>query len=323
MSQRELPLKFDQIRTFGKVFSDTRKLIRENFAVFLKTILFLVGPIILLTCTVDTFYDTNIIGDDEFDWEKVGSYVASKTIYAQLRWLINGLFTAMVVSHFVKVYKEKGPGKFDVNDVTKSLFSDFGGSMLTLILVFAMTSLVGVLVAAILFGVAELSIGVGVFLIIVTYIGYFLVRFPFWYFMYSIFFARHSEAKLRNAIAGLQFSAQVLKGRWWFTWIVFFCMWALLAVLGSVISLPAEILAMIAQLSTFDPTTNTEIDWKLVQCILTSLGEFAKTLINSVFCAAIALHFYSLKEKKDGKGTMEMLDQIGKNKDDDHIELTY
>ncbi len=323
MSQRELPLKFEQIRTFGKVFSDTRKLIRENFVVFFKSILFLVGPIALFTCTMHTFYQGNIIGNDDFDWSKMGSYVASRTIFNQLRWLINGLVTAMVVSHFIKVYKEKGPGKFDVNDITKSLFKDFGGSILTLILVFVMVSLLSIVVGALIYGVAELSMGAGVFLLIVGYIGYFLIRFPFWYFMYSIFFARHADKEKRNPLEGLQLSAKVLSGSWWLTWVVFFCMWALLSVLGSVISLPAEILAMIAQLSAFDPTENSDVDWVLVQNILTSLGEFARTLIYSVFSAAIALHFYSLKEKKDGKGTMEMLDQIGKNKDDDGIELTY
>lgn len=323
MNQKELPLKFEQIRTFGKVFSDTRKLIRENFAIFFKTMLFLVGPVVLLTCTVHTFYETNIIGNDDFDWDRIGSYMASGVIYTQLRWLINGLVTSMVVSHFVKVYKEKGPGKFDVNDITRSLLRDFGGSILTFLLIFAIVAVCSIVLAAFLFGVTNLSFGAGVFFILVCYLGYFLVRFPFWYFMYSVFFARHADPKNRNPFVALRFSASVLGGSWWLTWIIFFCMWALLAVLGGVISLPAEILAMVAQLSTFDPTQNSDIDWKLVQSVLTSLGEFAKTLINSVFCAAIALHFYSLKEKKDGKGTMEMLAQIGVKNDDDHIELTY
>ncbi|HTF05579.1 MAG TPA: hypothetical protein VK826_16245 [Bacteroidia bacterium] len=290
---------------------------------FFKTILFLVGPVTLFTCTIHTFYEVNIIGDPDFDWDRIGSYVASRTIYTQLRWIINGLVTAMVVSHFIKVYKEKGPGKFDVNDVTKSLFSDFGGTALTAILVFVMVTLLSIVVATLIYGVAELSVGAGVFLLIVGYLVYFLVRFPFWYFMYSIFFARHADKEKRNPFSGMRLAATVLSGNWWSTWVIFFCMWMLLAVLGTVISLPAEILAMLAQLSTFDPTSNTDVDWKLLESILTSLGEFARTLIYSVFSAAIALHFYSLKEKKDGKGTLEMLDQIGKNKDDDHIELTY
>lgn len=323
MNQKELPLKFEQIRTFGKVFSDTRKLIRENFAVFLKTIFFLIGPIALFTCTVHTFYKENIIGDDGADWSHIGSYVAASTIYTQLRWVINGLVTAVVISHFMKVYKEKGPGKFDVNDVTKSILRDFGGSLLTAFTVLLGVTVISLVVAGLIFGVAKLSPAGGVFLILLGYLGYFLIRFPFWYFAYSIFHARFADGRKSNPFAGMQLAAQVFKGNWWLTWIIFFCMWGLLLVLGYLISLPAEVLTYGMNLFDWNPMEDKDIDWKLVQSILTSVGEFARTLIFSVFSAAIALHFYSLKEKKDGKGTAEMLEQIGNNKDDDHIELTY
>ncbi len=323
MNQKELPLKFEQIRTFGKVFSDTRKLIRENFVVFFKTMLFLVGPVALFTCTIHTFYQVNIIGDGGGDWSHIGSYVAAATIYTQLRWVINGLVTAMVVSHFMKVYREKGPGKFDVNDVTKSLLKDFGGSLLTALVVLLGVTVISIVVAGLIFGVAQLSPAGGIFLIIIGYLGYILIRFPFWYFVYSIFHARLSGETKRNPFAGIALSAKVFSGNWWFTWLVFGCMWGLLLVLGYMISLPAEVLSMMINVYDWNPMEDKDIDWKLVESIMTSLGEFARTLIFTVFSAAISLHFYSLKERKDGKGTTEMLEQIGKNKDDDHIELTY
>lgn len=323
MNQKELPLKFEQIRTFGKVFADTRKLIRENFSVFFRTMLYLVGPFALFTCTIHTFYQVNIIGDTVGNWSEVGSYVATSTIFSQLRWVINGLLTAIVVSHFIKVYREKGPRKFDVNDVTKSILRDFGGSMLTAFLLLLFISVLSVAIAVLIIGVAKLSPGTGVFLLIVGYVGYFILRFPFWYFVYSIFHARFSMKEKKNPFSAMQISAQGLNGNFWFTWIVFFAMWATLTVLGYVISLPAQVLGMMSGLYDFDPLRNEDIDWKLVESILTSIGEFARTMIFSVFSAAIALHFYGLKEKKDGQGTMELLEQIGKTKDDDHIELTY
>lgn len=323
MNQKELPLKFEQIRTFGKVFSDTRKLIRENFVVFFKTMLFLVGPVALFTCTIHTFYEVNIIGDNGADWSHIGSYVAASTIYTQLRWVINGLVTAMVVSHFMRVYRQKGPGKFDVNDVTKSLLKDFGGSLLTALTVLVGVIVISLVVAGLIFGVAQLSPAGGVFLIFLGYIGYFLIRFPFWYFAYSIFHARLADEKKRNPFSGIQLAAQVFKGNWWFTWVIFFCMWGLLLLLGYMISLPAELLSDGADLFDWNWREDKDVDWKLVESILSSLAEFARTLIFTVFSAAISLHFYSLKEKWDGTGTREMLEQIGKNKDDDHIELTY
>lgn len=323
MNQKDLPLKFERIRTFGNVFADTRKLIRENFTVFFKAILFLVGPIALFTCTMHQFYKVNIIGDDGADWSHVGSYVAASTIYTQLRWVINGLVTAIVVSHFMKVYREYGPGKFDVNDITKSIAKDFGGSIMTAIVVLIGVTVISVVVAGLIFGVAQLSPAGGILLIALGFTGYVLVRFPFWYFAYSIFTARLSEEKKLNPFQGIAVAAKVFSGNWWFTWLVFACMWGLLNALGYLISLPAEVLGMWVNVYDFDPSENPDLDWKLIESILTSLAEFARTLIYSVFMAAVTLHFYSCKEKKDGKGTTELLNKIGTSKDDDHIELTY
>jgi hypothetical protein len=323
MNQKELPLKFEQIRTFGKVFADTRTLIRENFIVFFKCILFLVGPIALFTCTMHQFYKVNIIGDDGADWSHIGSYVAASTIYTQLRWVINGLVTAIVVSHFIKVYREYGPGKFEVHDVTKSIAKDFGGSIITAIVVLIGVTVISIVVAGLIFGVAQLSPAGGVMLIALGFVGYVLVRFPFWYFVYSIFHARLSSEKKLNPFNGIALAAKMFSGNWWFTWVVFACMWAMLMGLGYLVSLPAELFGDFVSLYDYDLYHNENIDWKLVESILTSLAEFARTLIYSVSCAAVALHFYSLKERKDGQGTMEMLEQIGKNKDEDHIELTY
>lgn len=323
MNQKDLPLKFEQIRSFGVLFSDTRKLIRENFVVFFKTILFLVGPVALFTCTIHQFYKVNIIGDDGAEWSNIGSYAAASTIYAQLRWVINGLVTAIVVSHFMKVYKEYGPGKFEVNDVTKSIAKDFGGSLVTAIVVLLAVTVISIVVAGLIFGVAQLSPAGGVLLLTLGYVGYILIRFPFWYLAYSVFTARLSGERKLNPFAGIALAAKIFSGNWWFTWVVFFSMWALLMALGYMVSLPAELFDNILTMYDYDLANNPDIDWKLVESILTSLAEFARTLIYSVFSAAIVLHFYSLKEKKDGQGTIALLNQIGTSKDDDHIELTY
>lgn len=323
MAQKELPLKFEQVRSFGKVFADTRKLIRENFAVFFKTMLFLVGPIALFTCTIHTFYEVNIIGDNGAEWSELGSYTAAPTIYKELRWLINGLVTAVVVSHFMKVYREKGPGKFEVNDITKSILKDFGGSALTAFLMLIFVSVLSIALMGIIYGVAQLSPAAGIFLIVVGYIGYILMRFPFWYMTYGVFHARFAEPGRKNPFSALQLVIKTTGGNWWFTWAVFFCMWVLLMGMGYLVTVVGEYLPMISDIVDYDIRNNSDIDWKLVDSILQSIAEFARTMIFTVFSATIALHFYGLKERKDGAGTMEMLEQIGKTTDDDHIELTY
>ncbi len=316
------PLRFERIRSFGRVFSDTRRFIRENFAVFFKSIIFLAGPFALVTCTLQKFYEVQLMTNDEqTSFTHIGSYLAMTQIYSQLRWAINGFITAVVVSHFMKVYREKGQGKFDVGDVSKSIFKDFFGNALALIVLFSCVALISVVLAFIIYGLAEVSLGAAIAVVLAGWLAYFLIRFPFWYFVYSVFIARTSSGKNRNVFPAMGLAGKVFSGNWWSTWVILFCMWLLLYIIGTCISMPAQIIAMIAQLASYDPEKTT--DWKLIESVLLSLAEFGKTIINSVFLVTIALHFYSLKEKVDGEGTKKIVEMIGTKNEDEEIELTY
>lgn len=323
MNRRPEPLRFDRIRGFGRIMADTRNFIRDNFVVFFKTILFLVGPIALLTCTLQTFYEVNMADPLQNDQSnKFGSYIAMTMIFSQLRWAINGFVIAVVVSHFIKVYREKGPGKFDVNDVSKSILRDILGNLLAIILLFAGVAIIALLIGYMIYGLAETSMDAAFLFLLGGWIGYFLIRFPFWYFIFSVFFSRTSGKKTINVFAAMGLAGRVFAGNWWMTWVIFFCMWLLLFVIGTLVSLPAELAGSFIQLFAYDIDQNST-DWHLIQTILVSIGEFAKTIINSVFCVSVALQFYSLKEKLYGEGTMEIINTIGTQKDDDDVELIY
>lgn len=323
MNRRPQPLRFDRIRNFGRVMADTRNFIRDNFVVFFKTILFLVGPIALLTCTLQTFYQFKIAGPDgspEFD--RFGSYIAKTAIYSQLRWVINGFVTAIVVSHFVKVYREKGEGKFDVNDVSRSILKDIFGNLLSFIIMFLGVALIAVVIGYLIYGMSEVSMGAAFLVFLAGWIAYLLIRFPFWYFVFSVFMARTSGPKPVNVFSAMGQAGRVFAGSWWMSWVIFFCMWLLLYLVGMLVSLPAELAGSMLQLFAYDIDTS-DTDWQLIQTILISTGEFAKTIINAAFCITVALQFYSLKEKTDGEGTMQQVNSIGNNSDDDGIELIY
>lgn len=315
------PLRFERIRSFGRIFGDTRRFVRENFAVFFKSIIFLAGPIALITCTLEKFYEVNMIGDTiAASAMHVGSFLAKEQILSQLRWAINGLVTAIVVSHFVKVYREKGQGKFEVGDVTKSIFRDILGNLLTFLVMFFAVAFVGIVIGYMLYGMAEVSIGSAIVITAGASLAYFLIRFPFWYFVFSVFIARTSSGT-KNVFAGMSLAGKVFSGNWWWTWVLMFCMWLLLYIIGTCISLPASIIAGLARLASLDPEKVT--DWKLIESILLSLAEFGKTIINSVFMITVAMQFYSLKERVDGEGTKVIVEMIGTKNDDEEIELTY
>lgn len=323
MSRRPEPLRFDRVRGFGRIMADTRNFIRDNFVVFFKTILFLVWPIALLTCALQTFYQVNLVDPDEGKFnDRLGSYIALSAIYSQLRWAINGFVTVMVVSHFIKVYREKGQGKFEVNDVSKSILRDLFGNLLAFVILFLSVIIISIILGYLIYGMAEVSVGAAFLLIGAGALGYFLIRFPFWYFIFSVFFARTSGSKPINVFAAMGLAGRVFSGNWWMSWVIFFCMWLLLYIIGTLVSLPAQAAGSLIQLFSYE-IDQSSTDWMLIQTVLISIGEFAKTIINSVFCISVALQFYSLKEKMDGEGTMQLVNSIGTKKEDDGIELIY
>lgn len=323
MSATQAPLRFERVRNFGRIFGETRRFIRENFSVFFRTILFLAGPVILLTCSLNIIFQTQLTSrSDNFEFNRMGSYLAVTMIYTQLRWAINGIVTAIVVSHFVKVWREKGQGKFEVNDVLKSVFKDFFGNLLAFIVVLFAIALISTVLGYVIYGMANVSIGAAILVIFAGWVAYFLIRFPFWYFVFSIFIARTSETPNQNVFAAMGKAGSVFSGSWWSTWVIFFCMWLILYIVGFAISMPAEIIAMIAKMTSLNVNENSE-NMKLLTNVLLSLGEFAKTIINSVFCVTVALHFYGLKEKMDGEGTKKYVELIGNKVDDDEADYTW
>jgi hypothetical protein len=322
MSEQQAPVRFERVRSFGKIFGETRRFIRENFTVFFKTILFLVGPIALLTCTLNMFFQVNLLTPGDVpEFNRIGSYLALSTIYTQVRWGINGLVTAIVVSHFIKVYREKGHGKFTVNDVTKSIFKDFFGNLLAFIVMFFSVALISTVLGYVIYGLAEVSIGAAILMIFAGWLAYIIVRFPFWYYVFSVFFARTANNNA-NVFSAMGIAGKVFSGNWWSTWVVFFCMWLVLYIIGIIISMPESVAVLIAQLSTIDVNENSA-NMKLLQTVLLSLGEFAKTIINSVMCVTVALQFFGMKEKIDGEGTKKIVEMIGSKQEDEGVELTY
>jgi hypothetical protein len=322
MSVTQAPLRFERVRNFGRVFNETRRFIRENFSVFFRTILFLAGPVVLLTCSLNIILQSDLTsGTEKFEFNRVGSYLALTMIYTQLRWTINGLVIAIVVSHFVKVFREKGQGKFDVSDVTKSIFKDFFGNLLAFMVVIFGVALISTVLGYIIYGMINVSIGAALLMIFGGWLAYFMIRFPFWYFVFSIFIARTSDNN-QNVFSAIGKAGSVFSGNWWSTWVVFFCMWLILYVVGFAISMPANIIAMVIKMTSIDLKENSE-QMKLITNVLLSLGEFAKTIINSIFCVTVALHFYGLKEKLDGEGTKKYVELIGSKADDDEADYTW
>lgn len=322
MSSKSGAFRLERIRSFGGHFTDLKRILRENLSSFLGVLVLVIGPFVLITCTINIYY-VNYIFDNKsiFEYENVGSFLAFTSLFSQFRSLLNGLFTAFVISHFLKVCREKGSSKFTINDVTSSLRKDLvmGGLIYSVLMISCL--IIGVSIVALLLWLSSFSVVAMGFVSFIGAIVYMILRYPFWYIVFSIFMARTSSAKIRF-FESFRLSFQVFRGHWWRTWVILFSVWALLLAVSHLItstsSFGMQILDLFSLKKDFDTVTT-----KMADTIFTTIGEFARTLVNSVFCVAVGIHFYSLKEHLFGDTITEQLDQIGHTKPDDNVEYMY
>lgn len=329
MSSSKGAFRLERVRSFGGVFNDTKRILRENLGAFLGVLVLIIGPVVLITTTVSVYYVNYLFEGKEFwEYENFGSYLGIRSLIAQSRTLFNGLFSAWVLSHFLKVCREKGSAKFTVTDVSRSMREDFFIGLGHFLLLFVLCTALGISIVAILFWISSASIPMAGLIIFFSAIGYMLLRYPFWNYVFSVFMARGStvlpgaQAKQPGMFESFKLAGEVMVGQWWRTWSIMFCMWALLMVVGYLItttsSFGMQILEMFGLNTTFD-----ELTQKLVATLLEVLSNFARTLVNCVFCVAVGLHYYSMKEFRYGYTISEQLDKIGKTAGNDDVELSY
>ncbi|MCU0434182.1 MAG: hypothetical protein MUC87_12055 [Bacteroidia bacterium] len=329
MSSSKGVFRLERVRSFGGVFSDTKRILRENLGAFLGVLVLIIGPVVLITTTLNVYYINYLFEGKEFwEYENFGSYFGIRSLMGQTRTLFNGLFAAWVISHFLKVCREKGSAKFTVADVSRSIRQDFFVGLGHFLLLFVLCAALGISIVAILFWISSTSVAMAGLIIFFSAIGYMLLRFPFWNYVFSVFMARGStllpgaDAQRPALFESFRLAGSVMVGQWWRTWSIMFCMWALLMVVGYLITVTSsfgtQILDMFGLNTSFD-----ELTQKLIDTLLEVLSNFARTLVNCVFCVAVGLHYYSIKEFRYGNTISEQLNKIGKSGTNDDVELSY
>ncbi|MGL4597591.1 MAG: hypothetical protein ACRCYO_08690 [Bacteroidia bacterium] len=320
-----MPLRLDRLRTFGDVFSDSMKFIRQNFSAFFKTVLFIVGPFLVLSCAASMYFQIEALDLDPFERvNRFGSLLAKSALIDRSAWLFNGLVTAVVISHFFKVYKQKGSGKFTVSDVVSSIFNDFFNTAVTFLVVAFLTVAFGALVFVIIFGMASsANVGGSIFLVLGGGIGYLILAYPVWYWMFSVFFVRSMDEDI-GIFSALLYAQRLISGQFWKTWAIFFCFWLLLFVVAMCISIPSSIASGLAGIWSdrdyFDDTDS----YRTMQLVFSSIALFGRAMVYSSFMVPVAMHFFALRESEEGDGMRKQIEEIGKrHAEEERIELMY
>ncbi len=314
MNQEKINLR--QVRDFGETFNTSIKFIRQNFKLFMKSLVFIAGPFLLISSIAGAFYQASAItmqsrlqsgiayGNnpldvilEQFGWTYLIFIIASI--------LANLALVGTVYSYMIN-YSEKGPGQFTINDVANTLTKNIGGILgvffgLTILLIIIIGLIVGVGVAI---GLAVP--GLGVLFLIAAFFGM-LILFPPLIWQLSVVYLVKMEENT-GIFESYNKTKEVMRGEFWWTWLIVVCSSFGIGLIGMVFSIPQIAYQMVLTFSSLQGGENeTSIPFIAVATVCT----FCTTLLYGFMYIINGVHYYSLAEKNDGKGMMERINEIG------------
>jgi len=286
-------IEFKKRRDFGLLLSDTFGFLRNEFKPFLKTILTISGPSLVLfivamtfyTYTVGDIFNFDIYGGNDVDLSNSLMIIASAFLY-----LISVILTLIFVSssalHYIKSYVENS-GDVVFEDVKRNVSKTFWGYL-----------------------------GLGILKYITLFFALILCFFPVLYAMVPMFivFSIYVFENRRGATDAYSYSFYLINEDFWLALGSIIVLFILMYVLSLVFSIPSVIYTY-AKMGIFsgeiDPESlNSLVD--PVYILLNVLSTLFSILLNLISIIASALLYFHLNEKRNFTGTYERITNIGK-----------
>lgn len=307
-------IEFNVERDFGEVFNVSFKFLKQNFKNLFKTMLFIVGPFILFFSLLLALMVNDMMGifTQNIQNPTIGSdFSATLGIEAILMFLASipmMVFFVGSIIHYMKLYKEVGYGNFEVRDVWNSCLKDFWrilGTSVVLMLIYFGLALVMILFALIpLLG-------------ILIMLGYYLLLVIIIYYFNTIFIVRLMER--RGVIASMGRVTNLIKGNFWWTWLLGFVTIIITYIVSFIFILPGYIVFFISMI--FDLQDGGDFEPSFIGLALLLVGFMGSMFTGLLPFIMFNFHHHSLAEKVDGTGLLSKIDEIG-NTSGEENEIT-
>jgi hypothetical protein len=301
---------FRQARDFGETFNVTFKFLRQNFKHFFKSLLFIAGPFVFITAIAGAFYQSDSIATLS-DKRMFGN----SDPFAQYGWAFLFFILASLVSTlaligttfcYMSIYETRGPGNFTVSDVASSLVKNAGklivGFLLLIALIIGLALAVGLVIGLLASITPVLGVVVGFLLVIAL-----LILAPPYIWQLSTFYlvAIHEDISPSAALSRVR---NVMKGEFWWTWLLVVASTLGLGVVSLIFTLPQIIYQMVLMFSNIRGGEN---EFSVSFVVVATICTFCSTLLYSILYLMNGFHYFSLAEKKDGTGLMDRINEIG------------
>jgi hypothetical protein len=318
----EEKINFRQDRDFGETFNVTVKFIRQNFKHFFGTLILIAGPFILISAIaagVNQAYTLGMLRSLSIEDFGYGRYGIIFFIYIAFAILAT-IVSASTCFAYMILYSERGPGNFKTSEVGNLVFKNIGKLFITLIVLLLMFAPIIAIFAGISYVVISsklLVLIIGYYLMLLAGIAILLPNLV--WLSSAVYLAAMLEKK--TGVSAIKRSLELMRGNYWWTWLIMFCAVIALYVLVIIFSLPQIVYQLVITFSHVrgnleDPGSSAPF------VIITAVCTFLATIVFSIIHILSGFHYYSLAERKDGAGLLSRIDEIG-NTADTNVEQQY
>jgi hypothetical protein len=307
-------LRFRKIRDLGEVVTATLEFLRENYKPLGKAMLFIVGPVVLVTGIIGAGMQVGMMaalvgagyyggGNDDYatDYDPVSSLapfagvgaVTILVVWAMLLIIITAT-TAVVYSYIVLYMEREGvqPTVREVWTEAKTHFARLLGTFIALGLIY----FVGFFVIAIipLIGFIAIMVGGPYVAVTMSMVGIIRVR---------------EQLPLSDTISR---SFDLIRDNWWRTALLLMVIWAVMWAVLSNLAMPQLLLTAVFTMNTVEGE-DPSIWLGILTFVMAFLYMFGSFLLYPLPLVAIAFQYFNLVEQKEGVGLRERVEQFGES----------
>ena len=309
-------IEFRRERDFGSVLGDSLKFIKQNFKTFFASIVFIVGPFILLMGFGYAYMQTNVISS-VFKNPGNPAGIFNTSYFLSIGAMVFGgllanILLSSVVYNYMILYNEKPiEEKISISEVGKKVIANIGKLtvsaivlIFTLVIVFGILILIGVGLASIL-GVAG-----GVILVLLLIVALLILTPVIAYFIPAVFYVVVRDGSF--IFSSMSKVKKYLANNFWWTWLIMVVALISLGILQTIFNLPATILSMMSMFSRVKEIGNatTESSSNILLIVFYTLGMFLTYCTSSISHLISAFNFMSHEEQHEGKGLLSRIDEI-------------
>jgi len=295
-------IEFMRYRDFGQILNSTFEFIRQNFLPLLKSLIFIVGPFLLITGILLGFYQKSVLTIFNITSFSQTGIIALLLII--LVFLVTQMMLTTVYS-FILIYLSKTEfTPISIEEIWDSVKQNFykvlGLNTVIFFLFLIYLTVFLLIIVAVSGGTSGSGLGIFLFFILFILLVFIMVKMCLAYMI--MLYERI------GIWASIQRSFYLTKNKWWFSFGLIFVLSLIQSLMGFIFQIPQYIIMVTTMFNSLDGSGVSGVTEILI--MLTSIIAAFQYLLFSLIIIALAFLYFSLVEQKEGKGLIERIESI-------------